>query len=174
MSSTTVTIRRATPADADALASFGADTFRDTYGHANDPNDMALHIQRTFTTEQQLAEILNPTAQLTLALDEDRIAGYAYLLLDSPHAQVPLAHAAELKRFYLGGAWQGRGVAQSLMRAVLEEARRASASAVWLTVWSENTRARRFYDRMGFEDIGETIFLLGTDPQSDRLLQFRY
>jgi ribosomal protein S18 acetylase RimI-like enzyme len=168
-----ITLRRATLADADDLARFGAQSFRDAYAHTTDPSDLALHIEQTYTSERQHAEFGSPDVRLMLALDQNEIAGYSYVRLASPHALVDPSGAAELKRFYVGSAWHGCGVAQSLMQATLEASRAEGARAVWLTVWSENARALRFYARMGFVDIGETTFLLGTDLQNDRVLSFR-
>ncbi len=44
----TLTIRRATPADAAALAEIGARTFHDTFAADNRPDDMAAHLATTF------------------------------------------------------------------------------------------------------------------------------
>jgi ribosomal protein S18 acetylase RimI-like enzyme len=41
---------------------------------------------------------------------------------------------------------------------------------IWLSTFSENSRAIAFYKKWGFEVIGETTFLVGSDPQKDVLL----
>ena len=52
----TVTIRRATPADAEVLASIGARLFEQTYGESIPQDEMAAHLDEDFGLPQQLAE----------------------------------------------------------------------------------------------------------------------
>jgi hypothetical protein len=40
-------------------------------------------------------------------------------------------------------------------------------------VWEKNVRANRFYQRYGFKDVGSHDFLLGSDPQTDRIMERR-
>jgi ribosomal protein S18 acetylase RimI-like enzyme len=42
---------------------------------------------------------------------------------------------------------------------------------IWLDVWEENERARAFYARWGFADVGTQAFRLGRDIQRDLLMQ---
>lgn len=45
---------------------------------------------------------------------------------------------------------EGRGVGTALIRAVEEEARRRGCRRVWLITTNDNTRALRFYQRLGY------------------------
>jgi ribosomal protein S18 acetylase RimI-like enzyme len=51
----------------------------------------------------------------------------------------------------LGATRPGRGVGGALMDALLEAARRAGVSRVWLITTNDNTNALRFYQRRGFD-----------------------
>ncbi len=42
---------------------------------------------------------------------------------------------------------------------------------MWLGVWEYNPRAQRFYERNGFRQVGKHTFQLGSDPQTDLLMQ---
>ena len=42
---------------------------------------------------------------------------------------------------------------------------------IFLGVWEYNRRARRFYEKNGFYRIGQHIFVMGDDPQTDFLLR---
>lgn len=76
----------------------------------------------------------------------------------------------ELWRFYLAQEWQGQGLAQTLMQRVDEEAHRTGAQTLWLGVWEHNERAKAFYRKCGFVDVGAHVFMVGTDAQTDRIL----
>ena len=51
-------------------------------------------------------------------------------------------------------AWQGRGLARELLKALYERCHQRHAEALWLEVRPSNTRARALYQREGFVDIG--------------------
>lgn len=168
-------IRAATPADAARLSGFAATTFTDTFAADNDPADLANFLAETFTLERQLAEIDDPACTILLAESVDdsgraELAGYAHIVQSAVPGAVSGAHPIELKRFYIGQSWQGRGVAHTLMDAVFAEARARGAHTLWLGVWERNPRAVSFYRKFGFERVGEHIFRLGSDLQTDWLM----
>jgi GNAT superfamily N-acetyltransferase len=105
-----------------------------------------------------------------LAFSGSDLAGYAWLRADVSHPTIAEAKNYELRRFYVGQQWHGQGVAAQLMEVTLGRARDARALGVWLTAWSRNPRALRFYEKHRFIDVGESTFLLGKDLQTDRVL----
>ncbi|MFJ6000140.1 GNAT family N-acetyltransferase [Streptomyces sp. NPDC092370] len=69
---------------------------------------------------------------------------------------------------------QGRGHGRRLMRTFLRALQDRGVPAVHLAMSTANTRARAFYDRMGFEEIGipapdEVCYLGRTTKELDRL-----
>ncbi|MFJ4277411.1 GNAT family N-acetyltransferase [Streptomyces massasporeus] len=70
--------------------------------------------------------------------------------------------------------WQGRGHGRHLMRTLLRALQGRGVPAVHLSMVTANTRARAFYDRMGFEEIhvpepGEATYLGRATKGLDRL-----
>jgi diamine N-acetyltransferase len=163
-------VRRAQPADAAALASFAARTFRETFEADNTPENMALYLEANYGPERQAAEIRDAGVVTLLAVDGRRLAGYSQLREGPAPACVPGAAPIEIRRFYVDRAWQGKGLAQSLMVASIEAAMERGARTVWLAVWERNLRAQAFYRKCGFEDCGAQDFMLGRDRQTDRVM----
>jgi ribosomal protein S18 acetylase RimI-like enzyme len=56
---------------------------------------------------------------------------------------------------------------------VLEEARRRGAEQLFLSVFTDNHRARRFYARYGFEPVGTYAFMVGTHADEDIIMRAR-
>lgn len=162
-------IRRAVPADAEALAELAARTFRDTFEADNTPEDMAAHLARSYSPAAQLAEITSPDIVTLLAVCGEP-AGFAQLRRGPVPACVTSPRPVELWRLYVDRAWHGRGVAGRLMVTALGEAAATGASALWLGVWERNPRAIAFYRKSGFVDVGAHEFRLGADIQTDRVL----
>ena len=162
-----ITLRSATPADAEPLSEFARRAFAETFGPVNTPGDIALHLSYTYSPELQRRELNNPRFTTLLAEVEGKLAGYAQLREGPPPASVTTPRPIEVLRFYVGSAWHGRGVARQLMEAAFATARARGAESIWLCVWQQNARAIAFYSREGFRTVGSQDFLLGTDVQLD-------
>jgi diamine N-acetyltransferase len=168
-----VAIRHADEGDADALAGLAARTFEETFGADSRPEDMAIHLERAYGPAQQLAEIRNPRVTTLVAEVDGQLAGYAQLRTGSTPACVTGDRPVELWRFYVASAWHGRGVAQALMKQVELEALRRGGETLWLGVWERNERAKAFYRKAGFIDIGSHIYTVGSDAQTDRIFMYQ-
>jgi ribosomal protein S18 acetylase RimI-like enzyme len=164
-------IRRATVADAEALAEIGARTFSDTFAADNTPEDMKLFLESTWRPDLQRAEILDESLDTLLACDASgAIAGFAQIRVAQPPAGIVVHAPVELKRFYVDKPWHGQGLARSLMEAAEKAARVRGAREFWLGVWERNERAQAFYRKCGFRKVGTQIFVVGKDPQTDHVM----
>jgi ribosomal protein S18 acetylase RimI-like enzyme len=76
----------------------------------------------------------------------------------------------ELSRIYVAANWIGRGVGAAIMQRCIDEARASDSDVLWLGVWERNERAIKFYEKWGFTKVGEHVFVLGSDPQTDWLM----
>lgn len=165
-----VNIRPATVSDAEVLADLARRTFHDTFAATNDPTDMALYLSRAYGLDQQTRELSD--RDITTFLVEEGGEAIAYAQLRAGHVPecVTGPKPLELWRFYVLREWHGRGIAGPLMNRVMAAARDQGAVTLWLGVWERNDRAHAFYEKCGFADVGEHIFLFGTDPQTDLVM----
>jgi ribosomal protein S18 acetylase RimI-like enzyme len=168
-----VAIRHAKPADAAALAAFAARTFYETYASENEPEHMTAHLESAYGLEQQSRELTDPNYSTVVAESKKELAGYAQLRRGATPSCVTSANPVELYRFYVDRPWHGAGLAQELMSAAHAAARDLGGAHVWLGVWEHNLRARAFYAKEGFVDVGTTHFMVGPDKQTDRVLVAR-
>lgn len=162
-------IRRAVSEDAAPLANLASRTFCDTFEEDNTPEDIAAHLAKSYGPAYQLAEIVSPDI-VTLLATCDELAAFAQLRHGKPPECVSSPDTIELWWLYVDKGWHGRGIAKQLMQAVLDEAKTARATTVWLGVWERNPRAIAFYRKFGFEDVGTHEFRLGADLQTDRIM----
>lgn len=168
-----ITIRLAKPEDAALLAEIGRKSFFDAFEkHPKmPPEDLAIHINREFGEKIQANELGDTKIVYLIVEAGGKTAGYAKLHKDSREETVTGERCLEIARFYLLQEWIGCGVSQKLMQAVLDFAKENDFDTIWLGVWRFNERAQRFYQKWGFEKIGEHIFMLGNDPQNDWVMQ---
>ncbi|MFM8910840.1 MAG: GNAT family N-acetyltransferase [Gemmatimonadota bacterium] len=164
-----VTIRRATVADAAALAAFGAKSFADTFGAFHTPADLAMHLAEAFGVAQQTAELEDPATVTLFAEIDGALAGFTQVYAGAVPECVTGPAPIEIKRFYIDTPWHGQGVAQRLIDAAYALGRERRAQTVWLGVWEHNPRAIAFYRRQGFTQVGAHTFMVGTDATTDLL-----
>lgn len=160
-------IRNAQPNDASALAVLAERTFRETFGADNSSQDMDQHCTDTYSTMIQTREILDPNTDTFVCELENELIAYAQLSWLEAPSYVTALKPVEIKRFYVDSPWHGKGIANALMVQVLEHVESKNADRIWLGVWEHNPKARRFYQKMGFLEVGEHVFQLGSDPQRD-------
>jgi ribosomal protein S18 acetylase RimI-like enzyme len=163
-------IRRATEGDAALLSELALRIFMDTFGPDNDPADMKIHADRSYRPDIQLAE-LREKGKIYLIAEVDGVpAGFAMLGDPESASCDGFDDPIELFRFYVDKAWHGRGIARPLMDAVIDLARELGGETICLGVWEKNPRAMRFYEKVGFRDVGSQPYLLGNDLQTDRVM----
>lgn len=165
-----IVIRSGAAIDATALAELATRTFQETFAADNRPEDMALHVERAYGMSQQQTELMDPDITTLLVEVDGELAGYAQLRSGVTPECVTGDSPIELWRFYVAQSWHGRGVAHALMRRVELEASRRGGRTLWLGVWEHNARAKAFYGKNNFVDVGSHVFMVGTDAQTDRIL----
>jgi diamine N-acetyltransferase len=160
-------IRKAEPNDASALAKLAEKTFRDTFGTDNSSADMDQHCRETYSTKIQTREILDPNIDTFVCEFELELIAYAQLGWLQAPSYLMAQNPVEIRRFYVDSTWHGQGIAQTMMKTLLEHVNSKHADQIWLGVWEHNPKAQRFYHKMGFLEVGEHVFQLGNDPQRD-------
>jgi GNAT superfamily N-acetyltransferase len=167
----TVDYRLATGDDAEALAELGSHTFTATFGHLYDPADLQIFL-RNHTAENWSRELNDPAFEVLVAEHESRMIGY--VKLGPPHLPFePRGEAAELRQLYLLEEFKGQGVAHELMCWVIDRARDLRADYLYLSVFTDYHRARRFYEKYGFEPEGTYAFMVGNHADEDIVMRLR-
>lgn len=166
-----ISVRTATPADAAALAAFAGRIFAETFAKDNTPENMDAYLRSSFSPELQAREIVDPDFITLLAVAPDGdLAAYAQIVRNPVPPEVGDDTALELARFYVDKRWHGRGVATTLMQEVIDRALARGARTMWLGVWEHNQRAKAFYRKYGYREVGSHPFMLGDDRQTDLLM----
>lgn len=162
-------LRDAAPADAALLSELGARSFVETFGHLYDPTDLAAFL-KTHNPDDWHAALTDRATRVMIAETHGDVAGYARV--GSP--TLPFAaegHPVELHQFYVLTPWQGSGLAQRMMDWVLAMGRALGGDAMYLSVFSDNTRARAFYERHGFTFVQRYAFMVGSHEDEDHILR---
>jgi len=164
--------RDATPADGAELAQVARRCFTETFGTLYRQSDLAAFLEDAFGANGLPSHLTDPAYAVRLAIENGAIIGFCKIGPVAFPGDWP-ADAIELHQLYILGPWQGEGVAPVLMDWALATARARDASEVILSVYVDNTRAQRFYQRYGFVEIGRYTFMVGDHPDDDRLMRLQ-
>jgi ribosomal protein S18 acetylase RimI-like enzyme len=161
--------RDATPADAAALADFARRAFTETFGHLYSRENLSAFLAG-HNEAGWAAELADPAFAVRVAEAKSEIAGY--LKLGPPSLPFePSGPCIELRQLYVLAPWHGSGAARALMHWALEEARRGGAAEMYLSVFVDNHRARRFYARYGFTFVQTYAFMVGSHADEDHIMR---
>jgi diamine N-acetyltransferase len=168
-----IVIRDATQDDAAALTDLAYTTFWDAFAAhpKNAPDDLADYMAKAFNVEQFARELSDEKSNFLIAEIDGQMAGYSKIVFDYIEPGVVAQRPVELNRLYSRQEFYGQGVGQTLMDTCFTRARELDRDVMWLGVWEYNPRAQRFYEKNGFRVVGKHVFLLGSDPQTDLLMQ---
>lgn len=164
-----VTYRDALPTDAEALDRIFATSFRDTFAHLYRPEDLEAFLS-SFGVADWRDQLRDPAFACHLAEADGKSVGYVKV---GP-LKIPVEEdspALLLDQLYILKAYHGAGIAHALMGWTFDEVRRRGASCLYLTVYVDNHRARRFYDRYDFEAVGRYDFMVGNHADEDIIMR---
>ena len=177
-------IRRATPADANALSALASRAFSETFGHLYRNDDLNAFLREAYAPDVLRAELTDPDRATWLLFPDsapgglDASAGPDDSSCPEGAAPAPVGYASarpaalphdavrpgdgEVQRLYVLSGHQGNGRGSALLATALRWLEREGPRPVWLGVWSGNPGAQRLYERHGFSRVGEYAFMVGS------------
>jgi GNAT superfamily N-acetyltransferase len=165
----TIHYRNAGIEDAPALDRLFDSVFCETFAHLYRREDLEAFLS-SFTIADWEAQLGDRAYAFRIAEADGEPVGYAKLgPLKSAIASDP--SGVMLEQLYVANEHHGSGIARALMDWTLDEARRRGSTALYLTVFIDNQRARRFYGRYGFETAGRYAFMVGSQADEDIVMK---
>lgn len=164
-----ITYRDATPRDAATLDRIFDTSFCDTFGHLYRPEDLGAFLSSS-GVEKWEADLRQPAYSFRIGEVDGVPVGYVKLGPMTLPVETDRP-AILLDQLYILKEHHGVDIAHALMDWALEEAARRGAEEMYLTVYVDNHRARRFYDRYRFEAVGRYDFMVGNHADEDIIMR---
>ena len=162
-----VTLRYATMADAEVLAELSATSFHQAFDGSSKQENVDGYVNAAFNLAQLTIELQDPHSTFCLAELNGQMIGYFKLIAGEMPECVRDRNAIELSRIYVRQEFIAQKIGATLMQKALEEAHAKGFTTIFLGVSEHNERAQAFYYKWGFQRVGEHIFQMGDDPQTD-------
>ena len=166
-----ITVRRATPEDANVLASLATVSFYEAYFEQDDSHDLSNYLVENFSPSVISADLSGSESFYLIAFRGGKAIGYAKLRDGEVHESVTSRNAIELQRCYLIERVWGTGIGDILLDRCFADARELGKEVLWLGVWEENRRGNSFYNKHGFERVGTLEFPYGDSVGINAVMQ---
>ena len=154
---TEVKLRPASAEDAPRIAEIWYSGWHD--GHVGNVPDRLVAVR---TKESFSRRAIERVADMTVAEVEGNIAGFIAVVDD------------EVEHVYVAWEFRGKGVAAFLLAEAERQVASEGYDEGWLAVAAGNTRARRFYQRCGWEDRGVFEYDAYSESGPIRISPHRY
>ena len=128
-----------------------------------DPQDLIDYYNSTFSVQKIEAGIEKPNNLFWIAFANRLPVGYAKLKLHSKSEFVDSKEVCQLQKIYVLKDFLSMKIGLELQRSLLEKAKELRFTEIWLSVLNSNERAIRFYEKSGFEEIGNHDFQIGKE-----------
>ena len=156
-------------ADAALIADLFERSFCETFAHLYRPEDLAAFLEGV-TAEAFAAELSDPAFEIRIAEADGVAVGFAKLGNPSLPVETPPG-TLELWQIYVLNGWQGAGIGPALFDWAAGRARDRGARHLQLTVYVDNHRAKAFYQRREFREIGRYDFMVGSHADEDIIMR---
>ncbi|MFT4077344.1 MAG: GNAT family N-acetyltransferase [Asticcacaulis sp.] len=160
------------PAHIPVLSQLAMDTFSETFAHLYPPEDLTAFLEKSYAPEKLAVEIADTAQFWRIVYEGDEAVAYLQCgPVGLPHAEADPTRMGELKRLYVRGSQQGKGLGKMLMAVALGWLDETYGQAPqWIGVWSENHKAQALYLSQGFEKVGEYQFPVGQTLDDEFIL----
>ncbi len=166
-----LTIASPTVGDAATLARLKAETFSEAFADANAPEELAVHVSRSFDPDLIAGELADERRDTWWVLDAGIPVGYLKVNRGLAQTVSNLTGGLEVEQVYIRSSHQGLGLGGRLLDLADETARAHVLGYVWLGVWEHNANAISLYRRRGFRVFDEHVFMFGNEAQRDLLMR---
>ncbi|CAN5395742.1 GNAT family N-acetyltransferase [soil metagenome] len=151
-------IRHAVSADVHIISALAITTCYEAYFELDPSPDLAEYCLKAFDLQTITTELENTNSTFLLAELNTKAIGYAKLREGKEVECLRGANAIEIQRIYLLEKAKGKNFGRALIEKCIAIAKEKGYEILWLGVWDKNIAAQRFYERLGFKNIGTTGF----------------
>lgn len=151
-------ITKATIKNTKQLAKVAKASFLTAHGHSASKEDIDNYVTDNFCEENFIQELENPDNHYYLIYYNSELAGYSKITFDTSSVHIRSKNVTYMSRLYLLKEFYGLNLGKALFDFNISLSKKNGQQGIWLAVWIENTRAIKFYTKMGFKIVGKYDF----------------
>jgi ribosomal protein S18 acetylase RimI-like enzyme len=162
--------RFAVPEDAGKLSVLFKQVYIHTYGLEGVSDEFANFVNKRFSVAYLENSIRSEPNHIWVATYKNNLIGVAEI---SEQSMCPIRNIqeAELSKLYVLHHFKGMGVGHTLLQKAEQTLQEKNHDSLWLVVWEENPHAIAFYERQGYQTLGQTPFPMETNTYVNRVMR---
>jgi ribosomal protein S18 acetylase RimI-like enzyme len=161
--------RKANLSDVRKLSVLYKTVYIQTYGREGVSDEFANFITKQFSEERLSSLIQNHPDNLVVAEYSNNLVGVAEIEFDKK-SPVGNLFAPELNKLYILDWFCGMGIGNQLLKHCEDIVRMHGQTILWLWVLISNERAISFYQKNGFEWIGNASFQMEVNSYENKVM----
>ncbi|MGM0124568.1 hypothetical protein IGI37_001946 [Enterococcus sp. AZ194] len=162
--------KQCTIADVETLRALSIETYTATFAEQNTEKALVDYLEQAYNEEQLKKELNEKNSFFFFMQKGTEIVGYIKLNIGQAQSEDLQPHALEVERIYIRSAHKRKGYGSAGLKKAEEIAKSLHKTSIWLGVWEFNHKARAFYERQDFKEVGAHSFFMGEEEQTDLLL----
>lgn len=155
----------------DELQEISVSTFKQSFSAQNTKTDMDIYLSEHLNKEKLFEQLTNPESEFYFVKNESQTVGYFKVNTGQAQNEKRPSPSLEIERIYVMATYQGKGIGKKILEQTIDIAKSKNLKNIWLGVWEKNLKAISFYQKFGFKQFGSHPFMLGTDLQTDLLME---
>lgn len=160
-----IELKSCTANDVEELQKLARAAFHQTFAAQNPAKDMQHYLEHDYSLPVLTDELKDPNALVLFLYYDGKLAGYTKLNVGSAQTEPMGDDTLEVQRIYLLKDFHRLGLGTKMIKYAIKVAQNKHKHAIWLGVWDQNERAKKFYQAMGFKPVGTHKFKLGRQIQ---------
>lgn len=169
------TIIKATTKHAKDLANLAKVSFLTAHGHSASKEDISNYVADNFSVENIVKELEDPNNHYYVIYKDGQLAGYTKITLNTSSEHIKTKNITYMSRLYLLKKFYGNNLGKELFDFSIQFSKQQKQAGIWLAVWVENTRAIKFYTKMGFQIVGNYDFRISaTHTNPNHIMYLAY
>lgn len=166
-----IQIRIASEINTEVLALLGRITYAESHGRFIENKKDLLNYTKTAFSVSKIKQELNAINNVFYIIYVDDLpVGYAKLVLNESNINVNSNKSCLLERIYILADFIPLKIGYQFLTFLEEKAKAEDMDTMWLTVYIENEKAIRFYQRNDYKKVGETMFLVNEKEYDNMVL----
>jgi GNAT superfamily N-acetyltransferase len=157
--------KTATVADIDSIIALQEQIWEPTYRAILDQEQINYMFQAIYSKEALQDQMVNQDHKFIIAGSAQQLSGFAAYSKNTAEPE-----RFKLHKIYVLPAEQGRGTGRLLLEEVIRRCVAAGGNRLYLNVNRYN-KARQFYERLGFQVVGEEDIPIGPYWMNDFVLE---
>lgn len=166
-----IVIEEAKLNDALEISKVAKETFALACPKESDVHELKAYSEKNLNLSYFQRLICAQRFYVICAFVNNELAGFVVLEFGSICPEIlALKRPVQLQKFYVKMKFHGTKVTEKLMKEAKNVCIKKNYTDIWLSVFSNNERAKNFYSKYKFVVVGTTNFIMGTETHLDNLM----